>query len=165
MPKKEKIIVEILRITKEKKRFLPLLLLGDEDEGMIDRYLEQSDLKKKQKQGQPIGVCAVMKRGDGDIEIKNIAIDPNHQHKGYGKKMIDYVQSRYRHKGARLLVGTGDSPLTLPFYEKCGFTYAYRVKNFFTDHYPHPIYEGEGGKPLVDMIYLEKPLEPNHKGE
>ena len=51
-----------------------------------------------------------------------------------------------------MIVGTGDSILTIPFYEKCGFQEFKRVKNFFTDHYDHPIFEG--GKQLVDMVYL-----------
>ena len=56
----------------------------------------------------------------------------------------------------RLIVGTGDSPLTVPFYEKCGYSRAHTVKNFFVDNYDHPIFEG--GVRLVDMIYFEKEL-------
>ena len=55
-----------------------------------------------------------------------------------------------------MMVGTGDSVLTIPFYQKCGFTESHRVKNFFTDNYDHPIFEG--GKQLVDMVYLGKKL-------
>ena len=55
-----------------------------------------------------------------------------------------------------LQVGTGDSPLTIPFYEKCGFVRSHSVKNFFADNYDHPIYEG--GVQLKDMIYLRKQL-------
>ena len=33
-----------------------------------------------------------------------------------------------------LQAGTGDSPLTVPFYEKCGFVRSHRIPNFFTDH-------------------------------
>jgi len=33
---------------------------------------------------------------------------------------------------------------------------SYRVKNFFTDNYDHPIFEGE--IQLIDMIYLKKDL-------
>ena len=55
-----------------------------------------------------------------------------------------------------MLVGTGESPLTLTFYGQCGFTYSHRIKNFFTDHYDHPMFED--GKQLVDMIYLKKQL-------
>ena len=51
-------------------------------------------------------------------------------------------------------VGTGDSPLTVPFYEKCGFRRAFVVKDFFTRHYDHPIYEA--GVLLKDMVYLQR---------
>lgn len=53
-------------------------------------------------------------------------------------------------------VGTGDSPLTVPFYEKCGFTRSHVAKNFFTDNYDHPIYEC--GVLLTDMIYLRRKI-------
>ncbi len=65
-----------------------------------------------------------------------------------------YIEDLYRGRFNSIKVGTGDSPLTVPFYEKCGFTEVYRVKDFFSDNYDHPIYEC--GKQLVDMIYFEK---------
>ena len=37
-----------------------------------------------------------------------------------------------------MLVGTGDSPLTIPFYESCGFAYSHRVPDFFIDNYATP---------------------------
>ena len=55
-----------------------------------------------------------------------------------------------------MLVGTGDFPSTLLFYEHCGFTISHRVENFFIDHYDHPIYEE--GEQLIDMVYLKKTL-------
>ena len=55
-----------------------------------------------------------------------------------------------------LQVGTGDSPMTVPFYEKCGFVRSHVVENFFTDHYDHPIVED--GVLLRDMIYFRKTL-------
>ena len=69
--------------------------------------------------------------------------------------IIDEVK-KYREKYSVLQVGTGDSPLTIPFYEKCGFTRSHSIKNFFTDNYNHPIYEC--GIQLVDMIYLQRKL-------
>ena len=56
-----------------------------------------------------------------------------------------------------LQVGTGDSPLTIPFYEKCGFRRFHVIKNFFIDNYDHPIYED--GKQLVDMIILRQKIQ------
>ena len=55
-----------------------------------------------------------------------------------------------------LQVGTGDSPLTVPFYEACGFVRSHTIPGFFTEHYDHPIFEG--GELLTDMIYLQKKL-------
>ena len=50
-------------------------------------------------------------------------------------------------------MGTGDSPRTIPFYKACGFRESYRVPDFFTENYDHPIYED--GVLLRDMVYLE----------
>ncbi|MBQ9626587.1 MAG: GNAT family N-acetyltransferase, partial [Treponema sp.] len=100
--------------------------------------------------------CVVTDEGNGVLEIKNIATDPESQGKGYGKKLIDFVAQTYRGRFSGLQVGTGESPLTIPFYEKCGFKRHHVVKNFFTDNYDHPIVEA--GVRLVDMIYLQKEL-------
>ena len=92
----------------------------------------------------------------GILEIKNIAVAPTEQRKGYGKTLIAFLARRYAGSHSVLQVGTGESPLTIPFYEKCGFVRSHRVPNFFTDNYDHPIYEG--GVKLVDMVYLRRHL-------
>lgn len=140
----------------DKKRFLPLLLLADEQEDMIDRYLEDSQMFVLRDGGEVIGECVVQDLGNKILEIKNIAVMPHYQHKGYGCRLIDSVESRFRTTHTILQVGTGDSPQTIPFYEKCGFTRSHIIKNFFTDNYDHPIFEE--GIQLIDMIYLQKKI-------
>ena len=88
--------------------------------------------------------------------LKNLAVEPEAQRKGYGKALIDFLVCQYRGIYDFLQVGTGDSPLTVPFYEKCGFVRSHRIPNFFTEHYDHPIYEA--GVQLVDMVYLRRNL-------
>ena len=56
-------------------------------------------------------------KGKGIPEIKNIATAPEYQGKGYGKALIDFVAAKYKGKYSILQVGTGDSPLTVPFME------------------------------------------------
>lgn len=146
----------IKEIHTDKKRFLPLLLLGDEQEDMIDRYLPGSMMFVLYDGAVAIGECVIQDLGKGIVEIKNIAIMPEYQHRGYGRMMIDFVESRFGITHSVLQVGTGDSPLTIPFYEKCGFIRTHIIKNFFTDNYDHPIYED--GVRLVDMIYLQKKM-------
>jgi hypothetical protein len=147
--------MRIVPVTEEKKQYLPLLLLADEQEDMIDRYLEKGEMYALDDNGVK-AVCVVTDEGGGLLEIKNIAVDPNHQHKGYGKKLIRFIEEQYKGRFSTLQVGTGDSPLTVPFYEKCGFVKSHRIQNFFTEHYDHPIFEA--GVQLVDMVYLRKEL-------
>ncbi len=147
--------MEIREVGEDKKRYLPLLLLADEQESMIDRYLDRGVLFVLEDGGVK-AECVVTDEGDGVLEIRNIAVEPAFHGRGYGRALIEYVAELYRGDFRVLQVGTGDSPLTLPFYEKCGFTRHHVRKSFFTDHYDHPIFEG--GKQLVDMIVLRRPL-------
>ena len=147
--------MEFRQVLSDKKQYLDLLLLADEQEDMIDRYLDPGDMFVL-SDPEVVAVCVVCDLGNSVFEIKNLAVSPVHQGKGYGRKLLDFVTDHYRPVCRSLLVGTGDSPLTLPFYKKCGFTEHHRVKNFFTDNYDHPIFEA--GVQLVDMVYLEKGL-------
>nr|WP_297873866.1 GNAT family N-acetyltransferase [uncultured Blautia sp.] len=145
--------MEIREIKGDKKQFFSLLLLADEQEDMIDRYLEKGTVYVLDDDGVKCQ-CVVTDEGNGILEIKNIATKPEYQGKGYGKQLIDFLIMNYRETYSVLQVGTGDSPLTVPFYEKCGFIRSHSIKNFFTDYYDHPIYEG--GVQLVDMVYLRR---------
>lgn len=147
--------MKIYEIQENKKQHLDLLLLADEQEEMIDRYLERGTMYVLEDGGVQ-AVCVVTDEGDGVLEVKNIATRPKAQKHGYGRAMLDFVSDTYKGRFHTLLVGTGESPLTVPFYEKCGFTCSHRIKNFFTDHYDHPIFEC--GVQLVDMVYLKKGL-------
>ena len=148
--------MEIRKIETDKKEYLSLLLLADEQEDMIDRYLERGDMYVLDDGGVR-AECVVTDEGNGILELKNLAVRPDSQGKGYGRKMIRFVADTYRKRFRILQVGTGDSPATIPFYEKCGFRRSHVVRNFFTEHYDHPIYEG--GKRLVDMVYLKMELD------
>lgn len=147
--------MEIRNVEKDKKRYLELLLLADEQEDMIDRYLERGTMYVLEDGGVK-AECVVTDEGDGILELKNIAVEPDAQGRGYGKALIDFLIRTYKEQYAVLQVGTGDSPSTIPFYESCGFRRHHLVKNFFTGHYDHPIYEC--GVPLVDMVYLQRVL-------
>lgn len=147
--------MKIKEIKDNKKQFLSLLLLADEQEDMIDRYIDKGIMYVLDDNGIR-SECVVTDEGDGVLEIKNIATLPEYQGMGYAKMLIDFISEKYKDKYSVLQVGTGDSPLTVPFYEKCGFVRSHCIKNFFTDNYDHEIYEC--GVKLVDMIYLKKLL-------
>ena len=147
--------MEIRKVKTDKKLYLDLLLLADEQEDMIDRYLDRGTMYVLEDDGVK-AECVVTDEGDGVLELKNIAVEPASQGKGYGKAMVDFLIRAYTGQYMVLQVGTGDSPSTIPFYESCGFRRHHLVKNFFIDYYDHPIYEC--GVRLVDMMYLQREL-------
>ncbi len=146
--------MEIIPIRTRKKDDLALLLLADEQESMIDRYLARGEMFAMKDGEKTLAVIVVTDEGGGTLEIKNLAVSPDAQKRGYGRAMIDFVERYYAGRYHTLLVGTGDSPLTVPFYEKCGFVRSHVVRNFFADNYDHPIVED--GVLLRDMVYLKK---------
>lgn len=148
--------MRFIEIKKNKKRYLKLLLLADEQESMIDRYLDRGQMYILQKGNETVAECVVTDEGHGVLEIKNLAVAPPYQKQGYGKEVIAFLKRKYHGRFQTLRVGTGDSPLTLPFYQKCGFAISGRKRNFFTKNYDHPIYEA--GRKLRDMIYLQQKI-------
>ena len=147
--------MEIRKVETDQKRYLDLLLLANEQEDMVDRYLERGTMYVLEDGGVK-AECVVTDEGNGVLELKNIAVAPAEQGRGYGKAMVDFLIRTYKGQYAVLQVGTGDSPSTIPFYEACGFCRHHLVRNFFTDHYDHPIYEC--GVQLVDKVYLQRKL-------
>jgi len=147
--------MKIKLINEEKKRFLDLLLLADESETMIDRYLERGELFALYDDDLK-SVCVVTCEDPDTCELKNIATYKEWHGMGYGSKLIQYISAFYKDKDTTMIVGTGETPKIIRFYEKNGFRLSHRIQNFFTDNYDHPMFED--GVQLVDMIYLKKDL-------
>ncbi len=142
-------------ITNNKKQFLDLLLLADEQENMIDKYLPNGDMFALYDSGLK-SICVVVPIDKEICELKNIATYKEYQGKGYGRALIKFISDFYKNDYKTMLVGTGETPIILSFYKSCGFKESHRVKNFFTDNYDHPMFEE--GIQLVDMVYLRKDL-------
>lgn len=147
--------MKIIEVKENKKKYIELLILADEQEDMIDKYIDKGTMFILYDNGVK-SECIITDEGNGVVEIKNIATLPEYQNKGYGKYLIKFIEEKYKHKFNILRVGTGDSILTIPFYKKCGFKESYCIKNFFVDNYNNPIFEC--GVQLIDMVYLEKTI-------
>ena len=145
----------------DKRRYMKLLLLADEQEDMVERYLSRGEMFAL-ADGASVCAEAVVTREGADVwEIKNIAVAPAYQRKGCGRALIAQIEARYGGRGGTLRVGTGDVPSTVGFYEACGFRRFGVIPDFFTKHYDHPIVED--GRTLRDMVLLQKPLAGGEK--
>ena len=172
------LVVEIKIVIENKKQFVDLLLLADEQESMIDKYLERGELfalydevdydnddnddanddgdNDNDSHDDLKSICVVTRESPDTCELKNIATYEKWQGRGYASKLIQHISSFYKGKYKTMLVGTGEAPSIIRFYEKNGFALSHRKHNFFIDNYDHPIFEE--GIQLVDMVYLKKEL-------
>ena len=137
-----------------KKQYLPLLLLADPCEAMIDRYLEAGDMHVLSIGDAPVCVAVFIPYSDTACELKNLATDPQFQKQGYATRLMETLFKFYAARFRAMYVGTAGPGVA--FYARFGFTHSHTVAGFFTDNYPEPIYED--GVLLTDMLYLKKEL-------
>ncbi|MDR0819851.1 MAG: GNAT family N-acetyltransferase [Oscillospiraceae bacterium] len=147
--------MEIRLITNNKKDYLELLLLADEQENMIDKYLERGDLFALYD-GELKSTCVVTDEGGGVFELQSLATYEKFQRQGFATKLIEYIREYYSGTGRTLIVGTGDTPTIVSFYERRGFRFSRRIENYFLEHYDNPIIED--GVQLTDKVYFSMSL-------
>ena len=147
--------LSIRLVAENKKAFLPLLLLGDELESDIEKYLERGDLFALYDSDLK-SVCVITDEGGGVLEIQNLATDTRYQRQGYASQLVDHVANHYAGRYERIILGTGEVPGVLSFYEKCGFSKTHSIADYFTKHFDYPIIED--GIVLKDKVYLERKL-------
>lgn len=136
-----------------KWQFRELLLLADPSEEMIGLYLAEGDMFVwRDSDGVVIGEAVV----DATGEVKNLAVAPAMQGRGWGRRILDDLCQHY--KGVFSTLTVGPSSGGVAFYEKCGFRYSHTLRGFFTENYPEPVFEEEGTL-CRDMVVLERILQ------
>ena len=74
---------------------MDLLFLADEQEDMIDKYLDGGKMYVLEDDGVK-GECVVTDEGEGVLELKNIATVPESHGKGYGRCLIEFICEQYK---------------------------------------------------------------------
>ena len=135
-----------------------LLLLADETVEAINRYIFDSSVYVLHDGFQDVAVMALHPNSTEELEIKNIAVIESYRSRGIGSILIDKAKEIAQKNGyAILTVGTSETGFQqIRFYEKNGFIKKGIRKDFFTDHYPFPIYEN--GLQMRDMVLLSHDL-------
>lgn len=153
---------DIREIRKDRELFLPVLLLADPSPEMVKRYLKKSFLFVGLENQMAVCCAAVLPLDGHTAEIKNLAVVPSFRQRGWAAEMLRFIEIRFRDFDT-LLLGTGSAGEGEPpfwqeeFYWKYGFRPYKRIKEFFTDNYPEPIYEDDR-RICRDMVYLRKSL-------
>lgn len=80
------------------------------------------------------GVCALFNNGNGIYELARMAVSPNSQGKGYGKKLIEHALTKLTEIEAQQVFLVSNTKLTtaIELYKKYGFK--------TTSEGQHPVY-------------------------
>lgn len=150
---------ETLRFRREGEasRCRRLLLLADESEAMVARYLPRGELWVAERGKALCAVAVLTDEGGGLCELKNLAVAPECQRQGVGRRFVAFLCGHYAARFREMRVGTGETPRTIGFYRACGFRPFGRLRGFFTEHYAAPIVDD--GVLLRDMVLLHRTIQ------
>lgn len=155
--------VELIAPGKNREPFLDLLLLADESKQQVRSYMNEGDLFAFCADGvaDPVGVTLVLPLGPGEVELKAVAIRPDAQRKGLGKRMLMLVLAELAERGdRRAVVGTGNSGIgQLAYYQKAGFRLHHIERDFFSPERGYDEGIEENGIPLKDMVWMDLDLQ------
>ena len=84
--------IEILPLSKTAYPW-ELLLLADPSRSKIESYLNHSVVLGLRIGGETVGVVVFMPTKDTVFEIMNVAVAPDHQGKGFAKKLLQEALS------------------------------------------------------------------------
>jgi len=141
MDKELKLELKVL----EKGMSIPydLLLLADPAQAVIDEYINKGKTFLAYHSGELVGVVVLLPLGEEQLEIKNIAVQPDWQGKGIGRRLLQAVIIEAKRTHVKeLWIGTGNSSIgQLYLYQSVGFELAEVKWNFFIENYEEPIWE------------------------
>jgi len=141
----------------EIEQVVPLLLLAEESEpglrwglaNLVDTVYRMDD------DGVLVGAATM--RWDEPCELQELAIVPERQGQGWGRRLVDWLVDEARRRGKRrLLVGTANSSIdNIRFYQRIGFRIDHVRRDYFR-YYRQPVYEN--GIQIRDMLVFSREL-------
>jgi ribosomal protein S18 acetylase RimI-like enzyme len=136
-------------------------MLADESETQVLSSINAGDLYAWVVDGEVVGIVLAIPVTEYEVELKAVAITPEHQGKGVGSAMVRSVVDALREQSVeRVRVGTGNSGIgQLAFYQKLGFRLESIERDFFTPSRGYPAEIAENGIPLRDMIWMDQMLQ------
>lgn len=158
---------ELMRALGDRSELSPLLRLADDSEPAIAAYrdlgLAFALLKEKTLVG--VTLCtpfaeAWATSGPSDLEIKNIAVEPDLRSQGLGGWMLREVLSLLATRGVRhVFLSTATAGTRqLRFYQRLGFRFLHIERDWFCAERGYADGLEEEGIPLRDRVWLDRAL-------
>jgi GNAT superfamily N-acetyltransferase len=142
----------------EIESLIPLLLQAEESERALRWSLSNmvDAVYRAEQDGALVGAATMQWRGD-PCEIMELAVAPERQGQGIGRRIVARLIDEARRRGkSAMLVGTANSSIgNIAFYQKAGFRMDHVRKDYFW-YYRKPIYEN--GIQIRDMLVFRYDL-------
>jgi len=140
---------------------MELLLLADESEQQVRRYLDSGDLYVYSLEQATVGLILTIPLESGVVELKAVAVRSSRQAQGIGKQMLAAVLADLQRCGwQRAVVGTASSGIgQLAYYQKAGFRLSRIERDYFTLARGYPALMIENGIRVIDMVWMDKDLD------
>ena len=95
--------MKVIEIFENKKDFMELLLIGDEEEAMVLKYLEAGNLYALYDSEILKSVCVTLPINKDTVEIKNLATYPKFQKQGCASFLLNFIFKKYKKKNCNIL--------------------------------------------------------------
>src|SRR5215212_5966548 len=129
----------------EIESLIPVLLQAEESELALRWGLKNlvDAVYRADANGVLVGAATMQWRGD-PCEIMELAVAPELQGRGIGRRLVAWLIQEARRRGKiAMLVGTANSSIgNIAFYQKTGFRMDHVRKDYFR-YYREPIYEND----------------------
>ena len=143
----------------------PLLLLAEPSESALRWSLRNlSDTAYRMDLDGELAGAATMRWRREPCEMVELAVLPQRQGEGLGKKFVAWLVAEAQRRGkTEIIVGTSStSAANLIFYQKCGFRVDHVRQDYFW-YYDAPVYEN--GLIVRDMLVFRFDLTVATEGE
>lgn len=146
--------MDIRRLQAHEPLPLELLLEADPSENLVRAYCHSGWCMIGELGEVMVGVYVLLALSPELAEIKNVAVAESFRGQGYGRQLLEHALAEAERRKFRTVeIGTGNSSLDqLALYQKCGFRMHAIDLDFFSRHYPEPIFEN--GIECRDMVKL-----------
>ena len=133
---------------------------AEDSTAQLDAYLNDGRVLTAWHGADLVGHLQLVPTGEGEVELKNMAVVAEHRGTGIGRMLVDAALDTSRAEGlARMVVATAAADTgNLRFYQRCGFRLTWVEWDAFTpaNGYPRPV--AIDGIPLRDRVWLDQPL-------
>jgi GNAT superfamily N-acetyltransferase len=159
------VTVRIERYDGGRAALRPLFELAEDSASTLDGYLDEGRVLVARRGTDLVGHLQLVPTGvDGEVELKNMAVVPEHRATGVGRALVERALAESAADGcARMLVATGAADVgNLRFYQRLGFRMLSVERDAFVPEtgYPDPIVID--GIPLRDRVWLSQDLNSHH---